>query len=127
MLAGNIAAVIRRPPDAGPGDPPGLRRFEYETMGMLAVLGHYNGVGRVMNWKIKGFVAWWVWRTYYMLQMPRFERKLRVVLDWTVALFFHNDVVKLDLFGAEHPMRRNRMEEGRAEKAGPRMVESERI
>jgi len=38
--------------------------------------------------------------------MPRFERKLRIVLDWTVALFFKNDIVKLDLFGEEHPTRR---------------------
>jgi hypothetical protein len=39
--------------------------------------------------------------------MPRWERKIRVVLDWTVALFFRNDVVKLDLFGDEHPTRKN--------------------
>ena len=50
-------------------------------------------------------VAWWVWRTYYMLQMPRIERKLRVVMDWTVALLFKNDVAKLDLFGERHPTR----------------------
>jgi len=75
-------------------------------LGMLASLGHYDGVGTVMGVKIRGFFAWWVWRTYYMLQMPRFERKLRVVLDWTVALFFKNDVVKLDLFGEEHPTRK---------------------
>ena len=34
-----------------------------------------------------------------------FERKLRIVLDWTVALFFHYDIVKLDLFGERHPLR----------------------
>jgi hypothetical protein len=39
------------------------------------------------------------------MQMPRFERRLRIVLDWTVALLFKNDVVKLDLFGDEHPLR----------------------
>jgi NADH dehydrogenase len=73
---------------------------------MLASLGHYDGVGRVGPVKIRGFLAWWVWRTYYMLQMPRLDRKLRVILDWTVALLFKNDVAKLDLFGEEHPTRR---------------------
>jgi len=110
VLGDNIAAVVHHP--AGAAEPPqGLRPFEYQTMGMLAALGHYNGVGSIMNFRIKGFFAWWVWRTYYMLQMPRFERKLRVILDWTVALFFHNDVVKLDLFGLEHPVRRARRDE----------------
>jgi NADH:ubiquinone reductase (H+-translocating) len=57
-----------------------------------------------MKLKVRGFIAWWVWRSYYLMQMPRFERKLRIVLDWTVALFFHYDIVKLDLFGAQHPL-----------------------
>lgn len=100
VLARNIAQVIER------GEKADLEPFVYQTMGMLASLGHYDGVGRVGPFKIKGFLAWWVWRTYYMLQMPRFERKLRVILDWTVALLFKNDVTKLDLFGEEHPSRR---------------------
>ena len=47
--------------------------------------------------------AWWIWRTYYLFQTPRLERRLRVMMDWTVALLFRNDVVKLDLFGEQHP------------------------
>ena len=56
--------------------------------------------------KIKGFIAWWVWRSYYLMQTPGFDRKLRIVLDWTVALFFPYDIVKLDLFGDTHPTQR---------------------
>ncbi len=98
VLAHNITTALR-----GGGE---LKPFVYENLGTLAALGHYNGVGRVLWFKIRGFVAWWVWRTYYLSQMPRFERKLRIVLDWTVALFFPYDIVKLDLFGQEHPARR---------------------
>jgi NADH:ubiquinone reductase (H+-translocating) len=101
VLADNLAAIVQRG-----GKNAELKPFVYQTMGMLASLGHYDGVGRIGKIKIRGFLAWWVWRTYYMLQMPRFERKLRVVLDWTVALLFRNDVVKLDLFGEEHPTRK---------------------
>jgi hypothetical protein len=43
------------------------------------------------------------------MQMPRWERRLRIMLDWTIALLFKNDVVKLDLVGDEHPLRQRRM------------------
>ena len=62
--------------------------------------------------------------------MPRWERRLRIMIDWTVALLFKNDVVKLDLFGEEHPMRRRtgRAEEmeviGKGELAGRRTINS---
>jgi NADH dehydrogenase len=97
VLAKNVAAARRSPT-------PTLEPFVYETLGMLASLGTYNGVGRVWKFKIRGFLAWWVWRTYYVMQMPRWNRRLRVIIDWTIALFFKNDVVKLDLFGEEHPL-----------------------
>lgn len=87
-LARNIAATLR-------GDQP--KDFVYRSLGTLAALGHYNGVGKVMRLRIKGFIAWWVWRSYYLFQMPRWDRRLRLILDWTLALFFKYDVVKLDL------------------------------
>jgi NADH dehydrogenase len=97
VLARNITAVRR----AAPGTTPPLKPFVYEALGMLASLGTYSGVGRVWKFRVYGFAAWWVWRTYYVMQMPRWERRLRVIIDWTTALFFKNDVVKLDLFPGE--------------------------
>jgi len=84
-----------------PGQP--LTPFVYRTLGMLASLGHYRGVGRVFTIKLKGFPAWWVWRSYYLFQMPRWSRRIRIILDWTTALLFRNDVAKLELFGSRHP------------------------
>jgi NADH:ubiquinone reductase (H+-translocating) len=94
VLAKNIAATVK----GG-----ALQPFVYSSLGTLAALGHYDGVGRVMKVKLRGFLAWWVWRTYYLLQMPRWERRIRIVLDWTIGLLFKNDIVKLDLFGDQHP------------------------
>ena len=74
----------------------------YQTKGSLAALGHYKGVGRIGKFRIKGFLAWWVWRSYYLFQMPRWERRFRVMIDWAVALLFKNDVVQLDLERGEH-------------------------
>jgi NADH dehydrogenase len=96
VLARNIYAAVRAPGAT-------LEPFVYKTLGMLASLGHYKGVGRVLKLKIRGFFAWWVWRTYYLMQMPRWNRRFRIVLDWTVALLFRSDVAKLDLFGKHHP------------------------
>jgi NADH dehydrogenase len=97
VLAANITSAI-----GGGSTTP----FAYQTLGTLASLGDYQGVGRVMKVKLRGILAWWAWRSYYLFQMPRLERKLRIVLDWTVALFFPHDIVKLDLFGDQHPTRR---------------------
>ena len=96
VLAANIGRAIRTP--NAPLEP-----FVYRTLGMLASLGNHRGVGRVMKVRIRGFFAWWVWRTYYLFQMPRWNRRFRIMLDWTIALFFRADVAKLDLFGERHP------------------------
>ncbi len=47
--------------------------------------------------KVSGFLAWWLYRTYYLYQLPRLERKVRVVTDWTLELFFHRDIVQMDI------------------------------
>jgi NADH dehydrogenase len=87
QLAENVLAAIR-------GTAP--KPFVYTNKGTLAALGHFKGAGRVYGINIHGFLAWWVWRTYYVSRMPRWSRRLRIVIDWTVALFFKNDVVQLD-------------------------------
>lgn len=91
VLADNIAAAVRD------GEKAQLKPFVYNTKGTLAALGHFKGVGRIYKLKIYGFFAWWVWRSYYLMQMPQWSRRLRIVIDWTIALLFKNDVVELDL------------------------------
>jgi NADH dehydrogenase len=87
-LARNIQAVIE-------GRVP--RPFVYRPLGTMASLGHTRAVARVFGVRLTGFAAWWVRRTYYLFQMPRWDRRLRIVLDWTVALFFRPDVTKIEL------------------------------
>ncbi|HEY7502527.1 MAG TPA: NAD(P)/FAD-dependent oxidoreductase [Gemmatimonadales bacterium] len=82
-----VAAVDGREP----------RPFVFRSLGTMASLGHQRAVARVFGWRLTGFPAWWVRRTYYLFQMPRWDRRLRIVLDWTVALFFRPDITKVDL------------------------------
>ena len=87
-VAGNIAAAI-----AGRATAP----FVYRSLGTMASLGHSRAVATVMGVRLTGFPAWWVRRTYYLFQMPRWDRRLRMMLDWTVALFFRPDITKIEL------------------------------
>jgi NADH:ubiquinone reductase (H+-translocating) len=87
-LARNIQAVLN-----GHAPTP----FVFRPLGTMASLGHTRAVARVFGFRLTGFVAWWMRRTYYLFQMPRWDRRLRIVLDWTVALFFRPDITKIEL------------------------------
>jgi hypothetical protein len=71
--------------------------FRFRSLGTMAALGHFGAVAQVMGVRLTGFPAWWFRRTYYLFQMPRWDRRLRMILDWTVALLFRPDVTKVDL------------------------------
>jgi NADH:ubiquinone reductase (H+-translocating) len=87
-LAKNIRTVI----DGGVPS-----AFIFRSLGTMASLGHTRAVARVFGMCLTGFLAWWLRRTYYLFQMPRWDRRLRIVLDWTVALFFRPDITRVDL------------------------------
>ncbi len=88
VLAQNIFAVLD-------GRPP--RPFVYHTLGMMGSLGHNKGFGLLIKARVRGHVAWFVRRTYYLLQMPGWSRRLRIMIDWTFALLFRPEIVKFDL------------------------------
>jgi NADH dehydrogenase len=69
--------------------------FDYDTMGQMAIVGERTGVADVMGLLFSGFIAWFLWRTYYLMRIPQLEKRLRVVLDWTLDLFFKRDLVQL--------------------------------
>lgn len=85
-LARNIAAVVEgREPEP----------FRFKTLGVLAGLGRRSAVAEILGFQFSGFVAWWLFRTIYLMKLPGFERKLRVAIDWTLDLFFPRDIVYL--------------------------------
>jgi NADH dehydrogenase len=82
--------------------------FVYQSLGTMASLGHTRAVASVRGLRLTGFIAWWIRRTYYLFQMPRWDRRLRIVLDWTVALFFRPDITKVELRVEREQVRRTR-------------------
>ncbi len=85
-VANNVAAALLGKP---------LKSFHYSSMGMLATLGRYRGAGRILGIPLVGFPAWFAWRSYYLLRLPRWDRRIRVAVDWTLDLLFPPEIVQL--------------------------------
>jgi NADH:quinone reductase (non-electrogenic) len=77
--------------------------YRYRMLGQVATLGRYKGIAQVPGILLRGFPGWFVTRTYHLYQLPLTTRKLRVVVDWTTALFFRRDIAELSMLG--HPER----------------------
>jgi NADH dehydrogenase len=91
-LSANIAAMLREKPPT---------EFRYRNMGGIASLGRYKGIARVFVFRFKGFPAWWLHRNYHVFMVPTFNRKIRIILDWTVGLLFRRDIAQLG--SLQHP------------------------
>ena len=78
------------------------KRFRFATIGQLATIGRRDGVAQILGIRFSGFIAWWLWRTIYLMKLPRLEKKVRVALDWTLDLFFTKDIVRHQLI-TPHP------------------------
>jgi NADH dehydrogenase len=95
-VARNVAAAL------GVGE---ARRFDYRTKGAFVNLGRHKAVAKVGRWKLRGFLAWWLTRTYHLTQIPGAARKLRAVADWTVGLPFRRDTAEVGSIGHPRPLR----------------------
>ena len=85
-LGDNIALVLH-------GRAP--RSYAHKHAGSVASLGLHKGVAQVYGIKLRGFPAWFMHRTYHVSRVPTLNRKIRVILDWSLALFFRREVVSL--------------------------------
>lgn len=95
-LADNLVRVLR-------GEP--TRPFRYRTLGMMAALGGRRAVAQLPGDRvITGFLAWFLWRTYYLARLPGLDRQFRVAFDWTLDLLFPRDIAELRV-NPEHAVR----------------------
>jgi NADH:ubiquinone reductase (H+-translocating) len=85
-LAANVAAAVH----GGT-----LRDYRHAYAGSVASLGLYRGVAEIYGIKLRGVIAWFMHRTYHVSRMPTFNRKVRVLADWTGALLFRREIVSL--------------------------------
>jgi len=80
------------------------RRFGYKGREAFVNLGRYKAVGKIGRLKFRGFLAWWMARTYHMSQIPGSARKVRAVVDWTVGLPFARDTAEVGSIGHPRPL-----------------------
>jgi NADH:ubiquinone reductase (H+-translocating) len=83
-----------------------LRPFRYRTAGVVAELGHNQAVAITLGVRWRGLPAWLIARTYHLLLMPGTARKLRLLIDWNVALLFGRDVSAPGQLGSPTPLQR---------------------
>jgi len=74
------------------------KEFRFPGLGQLAAIGRRRGVAQIFGVRFSGFLAWWLWRTIYLSKLPRFERKVRVAIDWALDLVFSKDIVQFQTF-----------------------------
>ena len=72
-----------------------LKPFRFKMLGQLASIGHHTGVAMVFGIKFSGFIAWWFWRSVYLMKLPRLAKKLRVMVSWTLDLFFGQEIEQM--------------------------------
>jgi NADH dehydrogenase len=90
--ARRLAKNLTRPP----------KPYGYRMLGQVATLGRYKGIAELPGLQLRGFLGWFVARTYHLYALPTFRRKVRVVTDWTVSLFFRRDIVELSALARPH-------------------------
>ena len=91
-LASNVAAHLAGRP---------MKKFHFDSLGALCVIGHQTACAeltvpfaRTRALRFSGLLAWLMWRGIYLSKLPGPERKIRVLFDWTVELFFPRDIVQ---------------------------------
>ncbi|MFZ3216328.1 MAG: NAD(P)/FAD-dependent oxidoreductase [Candidatus Acidiferrales bacterium] len=92
ILAKNIRAHLHGQPQEG---------FHFDSLGALCVVGHQTAcaefsvpLAKDRSVRFSGFFAWLMWRGIYLAKLPGLERKIRVLVDWTIELFFPPDIVQ---------------------------------
>jgi len=84
-LAHNLHASIHHRP---------LQPFHFDALGLLCVVGYQTACAEIRGVRFSGFFAWILWRGIYLSKLPGGERKLRVLSDWIIELFFPRDIVQ---------------------------------
>jgi NADH dehydrogenase len=87
QLAKNVLAVLH-------GREP--KPFLFRSLGEFVNLGHHVAVAQIKWFKFSGFVAWFLWRSVYLVKIPHWGRKARVVSGWTLDLLFGRSAVETE-------------------------------
>ena len=83
VVAANIKAVLRDKK---------MRAFTYHSKGSLVSIGQWFAIGEIFSLKISGTITWWIWRTVYLFKFFSWKKRVRIVIDWTLNIFYPRDI-----------------------------------
>lgn len=86
VVAGNIRAILKNRP---------LKPFHYHSKGSMVSVGSWFAIGQIFSMNISGKLTWWLWRTIYLFKFFSWKKRLRIVLQWTLNIFYPRDITKL--------------------------------
>jgi len=86
IVAKNIVASINRKPLSG---------FVFNSKGSMVSLGQWFAIGEIFSLKISGKLTWWLWRTVYLFKFASFKKRVRIMFEWSLELFFPRDITKI--------------------------------
>ncbi len=86
IVASNIIASIKQKP---------LSTLDFHSKGTFVSVGKWFAVGQISSRIIQGRFAWWLWRTIYLSKFASWKKRIRIVFEWTLQLFFPRDITKL--------------------------------
>ncbi len=86
IVTANILASIRRKP---------LFTFQYKPKGAMVSVGQWFAIGEIYSLHIAGWFTWWLWRTVYLFKFASWQKRIRIMIEWTLDIFFPRDITKL--------------------------------
>jgi NADH dehydrogenase len=80
------------------------KKIDFVSKGQMAIIGKRTAIAQISGMNIYGITAWWLWRTVYLRKIPKFNKRLRILLDWTADLFFDRDISRLKILRKDQPI-----------------------
>lgn len=88
-----------------------LKPFWFSGLGEAASLGHRRAIYYLLGLRVTGFPAWVLWRLTFLLFMPSWSLRLRVVADWVVTALTGRNIINIQM-REPYGVRRQRYESG---------------
>ena len=80
------------------------KQIQYSSKGQMAIIGKRTAIASIYGLNIHGIIAWILWRTVYLRKIPKLNKRLRIILDWTADLIFDRDISRLKIIRKDQPL-----------------------
>jgi len=84
-----------------------LKPFSFSGIGEGCSIGHRRAVAHVKGIPMWGIPGWIAWRATFMVFIPSWDRKFRILMDWILTAFSGRDIANIRMnepFGVRKQM-----------------------